>query len=1063
MLTDDLSQILGPLARGDNLSDVLDSICDLIETDKAASQARAAVYVFDGGEGLLHFSSGPSLPDEFRQAIVIRKPGDERGSCAAAANRHETVICPDIADDPVWRDLRETAIAASIRACWAHPILGRDDTILGVIALYFPKPRRPSAREIRELAQFSLLAGIAIEHDRHERERANRSALLDSMVENINQGVAVFDADLRLVHFNRIYQDFYEFPPDLLRPGLPYAEVIRHLITRGHYGKVEPESFIARRLADIRQTPEWRNLRYMADGTAVAIFRRNLPGGGMICTFTDVTQEMWSATADHHSAQLLASTLDNVNVGIRVLNREGRLALCNQRYREIFELPEHLGRPGTPYREILNHTAKHHIDKEATREAHIEHRLEELRTPQPSSKITRTVTGKLLHITRAPLPGGGLVTTYVDITDIRNTEDELKAKSALLQMTQDFMGQGICVMDSDLRITNFNQRWADMFKLPPDIARIGGSMKSVLRFRATRGDYGPGKLDDLVNDRVEKFRDGVSYRVERAQPDGLVVAIQRNPAPGGGFITTYTDVSVRWKAEQELARKSRLLETMFETVSQGIAVYDADYRLVSRNRQYADILGFAEGELPAGTSYDDVIRKLATDGSYGDRPVDEVLRDFHTAIETLPESTFEHVCPDGKTLIVHRVRMPEAGFVVTLTDITKMRNAEHEAGEKSRLLELAFANMSQGIAIHDRDLRLIACNDKYASWRGNLPPELTRPGTRHEDIVRYRARRGDYGPGDVEQHVRDRTDKMRRGDINVPTRLVDGRVIRAQRESMPDGGFVTTYTDITDLKKVEGELTRARDVAETANLAKTEFLANMSHELRTPLNAVIGFSEIMRDEMYGALGDRRYREYSANIAESGRHLLSLIDDILDLSKIEAGKMTLTESSVDVCYLIESCVVLLRDQAQSRGIQVEASSEPRLPRLLADNRKLKQVLLNLMQNSVKFTPPGGTVKTSANLTPEGEMRIVIADTGIGMKEEDIPRALDRFGQVEGSLSRSHNGAGLGLPLSKSLVELHGGTFAISSRPQHGTRITICLPRERVLPSEKPTAFSGRKRA
>jgi signal transduction histidine kinase len=271
---------------------------------------------------------------------------------------------------------------------------------------------------------------------------------------------------------------------------------------------------------------------------------------------------------------------------------------------------------------------------------------------------------------------------------------------------------------------------------------------------------------------------------------------------------------------------------------------------------------------------------------------------------------------------------------------------------------------------------------------------------------------------------------------------------------MPDGGFVTTYTDITGLKQVEAELIRARDSAQAANRAKTQFLANMSHELRTPLNAIIGFSEIIRSEVYGPLGEPRYTEYVNSIADSGTHLLSLINDILDLSKIEVGEVHLVESEVDLGNLMESSLSLVRDKALSKSIAMESVVADELPPVRADARLLKQVLLNLLQNAIKFTPADGHVRTGAALTADGGVQITVADTGIGIKAEDIPRALERFGQVDAERSRQYNGAGLGLPLAKSLTELHGGTLSISSEVNHGTIVTVVLPAERVCPhSEK----------
>jgi PAS domain S-box-containing protein len=257
--------------------------------------------------------------------------------------------------------------------------------------------------------------------------------------------------------------------------------------------------------------------------------------------------------------------------------------------------------------------------------------------------------------------------------------------------------------------------------------------------------------------------------------------------------------------------------------------------------------------------------------------------------------------------------------------------------------------------------------------------------------------------------------------------------------------FTVLLRDITERKQVERAILKGKDEAEIANRTKSEFLANMSHELRTPLNAIIGFAEIIMDEVLGPAGNEKYRGYAKDINDSGQHLLKIINDILDLSKIETGQAALCEEEVDVPEALHASLKLIRERARSAGIDLVADFESQpLPKLRADPRMLKQILVNLLSNAVKFTPQGGRVTVSAHCDPVAGYALTVADTGIGIALEDIPKAFARFEQVDAKLDRRYEGTGLGLPLSKAFVELHGGSLELESEVGVGTTVTVRFP-------------------
>jgi two-component system, cell cycle sensor histidine kinase PleC len=248
----------------------------------------------------------------------------------------------------------------------------------------------------------------------------------------------------------------------------------------------------------------------------------------------------------------------------------------------------------------------------------------------------------------------------------------------------------------------------------------------------------------------------------------------------------------------------------------------------------------------------------------------------------------------------------------------------------------------------------------------------------------------------------------------------------------------------------------ARRRAEAANIAKSRFLAQMSHELRTPLNAILGFSEVMKGEIFGPHQVPAYKDYAGDIHNSGVHLLGLINEILDLSRIEAGRYELNEEPVSLAHVVGECAHLLAMRARSRSLTIHEMFENDMPRLWADERAVRQICLNLLGNAIKFTPQGGEIWLKAGWTASGGQYASVKDTGPGIPEEEIPIVLASFGQGSNSIKSAEQGAGLGLPIAKSLVDLHGGTFTLKSKLRIGTEVVVTFPPERVMSALAPLA-------
>ena len=391
-----------------------------------------------------------------------------------------------------------------------------------------------------------------------------------------------------------------------------------------------------------------------------------------------------------------------------------------------------------------------------------------------------------------------------------------------------------------------------------------------------------------------------------------------------------------------------------------------------------------------------------------------------------------------------------AGYRGTAADETDEVESQRMLETSRQRLMDALDNTSEGIALWDSEDRLVLFNDNYRKRVELTVPGLLHTGITFEEFVRTGAERGLYSvPEDAKEgFVQRRLEDHRNPPSSRVHKIGGGQWVQVNEYPTREGGVILVRRVITEQVDREQELTAAKEQAELANRAKTEFLANMSHELRTPLNAILGFSEMISRQSFGPLDDR-YVDYAKDIHGSGLHLLDLIGDILDLSRVEAGHAELVEEDVDCGKMIGSCLRLIEERAETGGISLVTDLARPLPNLRADERKLKQIVINLLSNAVKFTDPGGQVTVSARPDKAGNIAISVADTGIGMRPAEIERALEPFVRLESSLTRRYEGTGLGLSLVKALTELHQGWIHIASEPGEGTRVTVMMPRSRVI--------------
>jgi PAS domain S-box-containing protein len=490
---------------------------------------------------------------------------------------------------------------------------------------------------------------------------------------------------------------------------------------------------------------------------------------------------------------------------------------------------------------------------------------------------------------------------------------------------------------------------------------------------------------------------------------------------------------------------------LFETAAVGLSVSTRSGRLLHANDALARMFGYADGaDMLAGIGPD--ARSQFVDPGPRDRAVAAIDAGEPSAVVV-----GQYRRRDGTPVWVRSVITPAVGhwddepaYFAVVMDVSDLIDALR-AMEMSEIgFRSWFENAREGIFRSSLDGRLLRANRALARLNGyDTPEELIAaanhmavewcvdPGRRAEYIALIE-RDGEVVAFESEIWRHRTRERIWISENSRAVRDIDGSILYLEG----------TVVEITDRVRAEAHLQEARRQAEQASRAKTLFLANISHELRTPLNAIMGFSEIIRDRIFGDGAGERYSGYAADVHTSASHLLQLINDILDITKAEAGHIELDEDVVDLAAVIGAALRLMGPKVSEGVITLETAIDPELPFVRGDPKRLRQVLLNMMSNAMKFTAPGGRVRLEARRRPDG-VEVAVEDTGIGIEPADLDRVFEPFYQTERGRDRNVEGTGLGLPISRRLIEMHGGRMDVESAPGRGTRIAFFLPDSRIV--------------
>ena len=514
-----------------------------------------------------------------------------------------------------------------------------------------------------------------------------------------------------------------------------------------------------------------------------------------------------------------------------------------------------------------------------------------------------------------------------------------------------------------------------------------------------------------------------------------------------GFMAIATEITDRKRTEEALRASQTFLKAVIDTIPAIISVKDRDHRYAMVNRTFVDRFGGREEKLLGKRPVDVAV-------PFADSVAQKDIQVFATG-QPIPFHEMENDIGTGPTTwMTTNVPIRDAQGTVdhvltVMFDISDRKRTEEALRESEAMNRALFATAADAIITIDERGEIERFNPAAERMFGYAAGEaegqnvkMFVPAPDHDRHGVYLARyRGSGEPKII--GIDREVVGLRKDGTRFPIEL-------AVSEMELDGRRLLTgiVRDITERLEAQAAIIAAQK-AQLASQAKSEFLANVSHELRTPLNAIIGFAEMLGSGYAGRLAPKQL-EYVRDIGNSGGHLLELINDILDVSKIEAGKIRMYVDDVDIAHTIRAAVRLVRERAHLARVELTTSASRSLPMLRADERMVKRILLNLLSNAVKFTPEGGTVSVAASIGDDGCFQLTVRDTGIGIAEENLATVMEPFGQVESNLNRTYEGTGLGLPLVKSMVDMHGGTMAIESGLDAGTLVTISFPENRIVP-------------